>query len=204
MLREIVGILLAAGNGSRFGGDKLRYRMPDGTPLGVSAAVNLHPACERLVAVLRPNDNELASMMREGGCEIIFCPEAYKGMGHSLAAGVRATAEASAWIVALGDMPFIQTATHQAVAESLKSGASLVATQYQERRGHPVGFSSIWLPQLVTVTGDQGGKAILTSHSEQLTLCSVDDPGVLRDIDRPEDLSTFSADERIKCGPSDA
>jgi molybdenum cofactor cytidylyltransferase len=121
MSRGIVGILLAAGNGSRFGGDKLRYCLDDGTPLGVAAAVNLRPACEYMTAVLRPNDDELASLLTEAGCEIIFCAEACKGMGHSLAAGVGATADASAWIVALGDMPFIRTATHQAVAESLKA-----------------------------------------------------------------------------------
>jgi molybdenum cofactor cytidylyltransferase len=135
----IVGILLAAGSASRFGGDKLQYRLPDGTPMGVAAAISLRPACAHVVAVLRPNDGDLALMLIDAGCGIIFCPEFEKGMGQSLATGIRETAEASSWVVALGDMPFIHASTHQVVADSLNAGASLVATEYQGPVGTPLG-----------------------------------------------------------------
>lgn len=188
-MRTIAGILLAAGAGSRFGGDKLLYRLPDGTPIAVAAAARLRPACDRLVAVVRPGDAALAALLAAAGCEIITCPEAGGGMGHSLAAGVRATAGAGAWLVALADMPFIASATHQALAACLRTGASLVASQYRGKRGHPVGFSGIWLAQLAALSGDQGARAILAQHGQHLLLCDVDDPGVLQDIDRPEDLA---------------
>lgn len=184
----IVGLLLAAGTGTRFGGDKLLYRLADGRPLAVAAAVNLRPACERMVAVLRPEQDELATLLTAAGCEIVRCREAAGGMGHSLAAGVRATDDAAGWIVALADMPFIANSSYLAVASSLRTGATLAATQYQQRRGHPVGFSRTLFAQLVATTGDQGGKAILEKHRENLILCEVDDPGVLQDIDYREDL----------------
>lgn len=185
--REIVGVLLAAGAGKRFGGDKLLYRLPDGRPMAVAAATHLKPACGRVVAVVRPGHDELAALLVAAGCEIVMCPEAAGGMGHSLAAGVRATAAAGGWIVALADMPFIASASHQAVASALRAGASLAASQYQGRRGHPVGFSSVWYAQLATLTGDQGARAILERHRTELIVCPVDDPGVLRDVDRPTD-----------------
>lgn len=184
-----VGILLAAGAGSRFGGDKLLHRLPDGTPMAVAAAASLRPACARMLAVLRPGHAQLAALLAAAHCEIVFCADAAGGMGHSLAAGVQATSGASSWIVSLGDMPFIASASHLAVAASLQAGASLAASQYQGRRGHPVGFSSQWLAQLAALSGDQGAKAILDEHRRQLVLCPVDDPGVLRDIDRKEDLA---------------
>jgi molybdenum cofactor cytidylyltransferase len=186
----IVGILLAAGKGSRFGGDKLHYRLPNGLAIGVAAAANLLPACQRLIAVIRPNDNELAELLTHVGCEILTCAAASQGMGHSLAAAVNASANAHAWIVALGDMPFIQTSTHQLVAYHLTQGASLVAPEYQTHRGHPVGFSKNWRSQLIALTGDQGGRFILDRYPSQITHCSVDDPGVLQDIDRRTDLPT--------------
>lgn len=188
MTDEIVGVLLAAGAGKRFGGDKLLYRLPDGTPMAVAAAAHLKPACERVVAVVRPGHGELAALLAAAGCKIVLCPEAEDGMGHSLAAGVRATAGASGWIVALADMPFIACASHQAVASGLRAGASLAASQYQGRRGHPVGFSSVWFAQLAALTGDQGARSILEQHRTELVVCPVDDPGVLRDIDRPADM----------------
>lgn len=191
MAGEIAGILLAAGAGSRFGGDKLLHRLPDGTPMAVAAANHLRPACEHMVAVLRPDDNELAAMLSAAGCKILVCGEAQNGMGHSLAAGVRATSDAAAWLVALGDMPFIQSATHQAVAAALRAGASLAASQYQGRRGHPVGFAGKWRDQLLALTGDQGAKSIVEQHREDIMLCPVEDAGVLQDVDRKEDLSAF-------------
>ncbi len=187
----VAGILLAAGSGTRFGGDKLLHPLPDGTPMAVAAAINLRPACDRIVAVLRPAQDKLASLLSEVGCEIIVCPEASGGMGYSLAAGVRATPHASGWIVALGDMPLIRSATHQAVADRLRSGASLIATQYQGRRGHPVGFAGEWFIQLSAMTGDQGGRTILEQNRERLILCSVDDPGVMQDFDYQEDLKNI-------------
>jgi molybdenum cofactor cytidylyltransferase len=187
----IAGILLAAGSGTRYGGDKLLHRLPDGTPLAVAAAVNLRPACDRMVAVLRPEQEELAALLIEVGCEIIVCRESIGGMGYSLAAGVQATNNASAWIVALGDMPLIRSTTHQAVAERLRSGASLVASEYRGRRGHPVGFSGEWFDQLIAMTGDQGGRTILEQNREALILCPVDDPGATQDFDYKEDLKNI-------------
>ncbi|MDN0085238.1 nucleotidyltransferase family protein [Crenobacter sp. SG2305] len=188
MSYSIVGILLAAGTGSRFGGDKLSHRLPDGTPMAVASAARLLPVCVRVVAVLRPGRDDLAAALTAAGCEIVFCQEAEGGMGHSLAAGVCATADAASWIIALADMPFIATSSHAAVAAALQAGASLAATQCQGRRGHPVGFARTWQAQLATLTGDQGGKTLLEQHRLTLTLCPVDDPGVLWDIDHPQDL----------------
>lgn len=188
MAEEIVGILLAAGLGRRFGSDKLLHRLPDGTPMAVAAAASLRAACERVVAVVRPHHEALAVLLAQAGCEIVPCPQAHLGMGASLAAGVRGAADAQGWVVALGDMPFITPGSHQAVVARLREGACLAATQYLSRRGHPVGFALEWFPQLAALTGDQGGKAILDGHGQALVLCPVDDPGVIRDIDRPEDL----------------
>jgi molybdenum cofactor cytidylyltransferase len=184
----IVGLLLAAGSSQRFGRDKLEYPMPDGRPMAVAAAAGLLAVCERTIAIVRPADERLATLLAETGCEIVRARHAELGMGASLAAGVGASAEAEAWIVALADMPYIDSRSHQAVRSRLRAGASLAATQYQGRRGHPVGFSKAWFPQLASLTGDQGGKSILESHPDQLALCPVDDRGVLLDIDTPDDL----------------
>ncbi|PKO88118.1 MAG: nucleotidyltransferase family protein [Betaproteobacteria bacterium HGW-Betaproteobacteria-12] len=188
MAGEIVAILLAAGAGSRFGSDKLLHRLPDGRPLAVAAAQSLRAACPRVVAVVRPEREALARELAAAGCELVFCPQAELGMGHSLAAGVQATADAAGWLVALADMPFIAAASHRAVASCLQAGARLAATSYAGRRGHPVGFAAEWFADLAALSGDQGAKTILESHRRLVVLCPVNDPGVLRDIDRPADL----------------
>jgi molybdenum cofactor cytidylyltransferase len=127
-------------------------------------------------------------MLTDMGCEIVHAPYVEQGMGVSLATGVRATPNASGWIVALADMPFIASHSHLAVLSQLRAGASLAATQYAGRRGHPVGFSKQWFSQLAAMRGDLGGKAILEAYPEQVVLCPVDDCGVVWDIDQPTDL----------------
>lgn len=187
-----MGLLLAAGIGQRFGGDKLLYPLPDGTPMAVAAAINLRAACPDTIAVLRPRQDVLAALLAAVGCEIVVCADADAGMAHSLAAGVRAASDAAAWVVALADMPFIAATSHQAIVSRLRRGANLAASAYRQQRGHPVGFSRIWLDLLTAMTGDQGGKSILEKHQQDLVLCQVEDPGVIRDIDKPEDLIGMS------------
>lgn len=190
MSGPLVGILLAAGKGRRFGGDKLVCALPDGVPIALAAARNFRPACDRLLVVLRPGDEQLADLFAAAGCAVLTCRDAASGMGHSLAAGVRASREAGAWIVALADMPYIQSTSHLAVAARLRAGASLVATTFHGRRGHPVGFSGRWLDHLSVLTGDQGGKSILEQNRAELDLVELDDQGVVRDVDRPQDLDS--------------
>lgn len=187
-MKPIVGILLAAGRGSRFGSDKLLHHLADGKPMAVAAARHFRPACERLIAVLRPDSEALGGLLAAEGCTTIICPDAEAGMGHTLAAGVRASPEALGWLVALGDMPFITPTSYQAVAARLRAGASLAASSFQGHRGHPVGFAAQWFDQLAGLTGDQGGKSILAKYHQKIALCPVEDAGVLRDIDRPTDL----------------
>ena len=156
--------------------------------MAVVAATHLRAACDRLIVVLRPGSEALVELLKPVDCETVVCPEADAGMGHSLAAGVRAAPEAAGWVVALADMPYISPTSHQAVAMALRAGARLATSEFNGRRGHPVGFAGQWLPELLALTGDHGGKSILAAHPLALVRCPVDDAGVLRDIDRPADI----------------
>ena len=97
----ISGILLAAGSGSRFGSNKLLHLLPDGTPIALAAAHNLMQAIPDCVAVVRPGASELARVLRAEGFRVVASTHAGKGMGHTLASGVRASREAGGWVVAL-------------------------------------------------------------------------------------------------------
>lgn len=188
-MSDIVGLLLAAGASCRFGSDKRLHRLPDGTPMALAAARRLLAACPHSIAVVRPGDDELAGMLADAGLHVTECPAAEHGMGHSLAAGVAAAmataADAAGWLVALADMPAIAPASYAAVLAALRSDAPLARPAHDSRPGHPVGFAARFRDALLALQGDQGGKAIIDAHRELLTICPVDDPGVLIDIDTP-------------------
>jgi molybdenum cofactor cytidylyltransferase len=184
----IVGILLAAGSASRFGGGKLLAPLEDGTPLGVRALHTLLACVDSVVAVVRPNDDALARVLAENGAKVTECPYAADGMGRSLAWAIRATPLARAWVVALADMPWIRTTTAQRIADALGNGAALVAAAHLGQRGHPVGFSRPFFAELAALSGDDGAKTILRTHAAELQLIETDDGGVSRDVDTPADL----------------
>lgn len=184
----LVGILLAAGSGSRFGSDKLLHPMSDALPMAIAAARGLRPACDRAVAVVRPDSGRLAEWLVDEGYEVVTRAAVRDGMGHSLAAGVGAAADAAGWLVALADMPFIEPASHARVAQALRGGARIVVPEYQGRRGHPVGFAREWGSRLAALSGDQGARRIVAAFPEAVVLCALDDPGIVRDVDRPADL----------------
>jgi molybdenum cofactor cytidylyltransferase len=117
-------------------------------------------------------------------------------MGASLAHGIRASFDADAWIVALGDMPRIRVATIRAVASALATGAIIAAPTYRGTRGHPVGFAGALRDALAALSGDAGAREVLRTERGRVQLMDCDDAGVLADVDTPADLAQIGRDER--------
>jgi molybdenum cofactor cytidylyltransferase len=192
LMSPIIGILLAAGASRRFGADKLTHILPDGDQVAVRACRNLLAGTDGVLAVVRPGSEELAARLQTEGAEVRICADAGQGMGASLAFGIHARPEAAGWLVALADMPWIMPATICRVADELRLGALIAAPCWQGQRGHPVGFSHVLGPDLTALSGDAGAKSVIQAHLEQLRLVDCDDPGVLRDIDKPQDLEILT------------
>jgi molybdenum cofactor cytidylyltransferase len=183
---NIVGLLLAAGSATRFGSDKLSHALPHGVAIAVQAARHLRPEVGAVVAVVRPGSDALQSQLQGEGCQVVVCPNAAEGMGASLACAARAAGPADGYLVALGDMPFVRRSSIAAVRDALLAGAALAAPYFRARRGHPVGISGRFYPQLLELKGDEGAKQILMSND--VVKIPLGDPGVIRDIDTPGDL----------------
>jgi molybdenum cofactor cytidylyltransferase len=182
-------LLLAAGQGRRFGADKLTAQLADGTPVGVAAARNLLAAGCDVLAVVRVPGAGVGPALAALGVEVVGCADARFGMGHSLACGVRASVAADGWLVALADMPFVRPETIAAVARAVTAGAEIAVPTVAGRRGHPVGFAARWRPELLALQGTVGARALLAANPDRIVSVPVDDPGALRDIDRPADLA---------------
>ena len=206
---RVVGILLAAGRGERFGGDKLltkarttadpgRPRLTDldGECIGVAACRHLLAALPSVIAVVRPGDAALAAALGAAGAQIVRCAISDDGVGASLVCGVTAARDAAGWLVALADMPWVLPSTIRRVAAAIADGAPVAAPFHAGRRGHPVGFSAACYEKLAALSGDEGAKAVVAAYADELAHIDVDDPGTLLDVDTREDLAAADATMR--------
>ena len=186
----VTAVLLAAGAGSRFGGEKLLHPLDDGVAIAAHAARNLVAAGLEVIAVVRWGDFPLYNMLEEEGCQVTMFQGAARGMGASLAHGVAQARGADGWVIALADMPRIAPDTIKKVIAALAEGASIVAPVRKGERGHPVGFGAQLRDELLALDGDQGARAVIERHREAVKLIECDDPGIVLDIDRKTDLAT--------------
>jgi molybdenum cofactor cytidylyltransferase len=184
MSSSITGILLAAGQGKRFGGDKLMHRLADGTPMALAAARVLNAVLPGSVAVVSDVDSPIAQLLKAEGLSLLLNTVAHKGMGSSIACAVRETDSADGWVIALADMPGIPQGVVASVVAGLERGAGITAPVYNGQRGHPVGFSSHYRGDLLKLNGDEGARSIIARNSDTVELFEVQDAGVIRDIDR--------------------
>ncbi|MHA6847542.1 NTP transferase domain-containing protein [Ralstonia syzygii] len=194
--QPVVGVLLAAGRGSRFDPDgtvnKLLAALPDGTPVAVQAARHLRVVLDDVVAVVPAaathgvEVERLAALLSEAGCDVLRCAHAARGMGASLAAGVAARPHASGWIIALADMPWLAPRTIARVAQALDAH-HCVAPFHQGRRGHPIGFGTDYFAGLAALDGDEGARRLI--DPARLIRLDVEDAGTLRDVDTPADMA---------------
>lgn len=189
-----VAIVLAAGRGRRFaaaGGGAFKQ----GLPYRESGSLVAH-VCDRyaraglaVVCALHPELDELAAGLGAAGHRVVAVEDADAGMGHSLAAAVAAAATPTGWLVGLADMPGIALPTIRTVAAALQHGAPLCAPFHAGRQGHPVGFGREFGAALRALAGDRGARAIVKANDRRLVRLPVADPGVLLDIDVPDDLA---------------
>jgi molybdenum cofactor cytidylyltransferase len=193
----MVGILLAAGFSRRFGAaDKLLQPLPDGRPITLASAIHLIQAIPLSIAVLRPENQALAALLSDAGLKVVFCTEQDQEMADSLVVAIRYSAnfeEANdGFVIALADMPYIQTSSISKVATKLSSGASIVIPTYKDQRGHPVGFAAKFRSELESLHGDEGARSIIKRYPDEVQLLPCDDAEILADIDTQADLRSYA------------
>lgn len=185
-------VLLAAGRSTRFEGENKLLAQLDDTPVVCHAAETLlDAAVADIVVVVGHEATAVREALTDLPVSVRTNPDYTAGQSTSVRTGVEAARERDwrAAVFALGDMPFVDSETVDALIERSESGdESVVAPAYDGQRGNPVLFESSRYEALGAVTGDEGGRQLLEQRAD-VALIETDDPGVVRDIDRQSDLT---------------
>ncbi len=186
----VVGVVLAAGLGSRFAaaapGAPPKMLAPiDGVPM-VRRTVQslLNGGADRCVVVVAASGAEAIGLALDGlTVELVINPDPSRGMFSSVVCGVSDTGESDVCVLLPGDMPFISPATIQMAIAAGENGTHTVTPRLDGHRGHPV-VCSHTLRALILSAGPDARLDHLLAQDTVLHV-DVSDPGVRRDVDRP-------------------
>lgn len=181
-----VGLLLAAGAGSRMGTPKALVREADGTSwLQRSVAVLRAGGCADVSVVLGAEATRVRSLVPDG-VDVVVAAAWADGMSASLTAGL-ASLEMSghdAALVTLVDLPDVTAAVVRRLLTAASGSAALARATYAGRPGHPVLIGrDHWAGVISSVAGDEGAKAYLQAHDVDAVECG--DLATGRDQDTP-------------------
>ena len=188
-----IAIVTAAGSAERFGGRKLLADV-GGQPL-LDRTINslLEGGASEVIVVVgqdaRADLERDVNAMNDARVRPVENHDPSRGMFSSIQEGVR-TASGDVLLVLPGDMPYVRAETVRAVIAEWTNKRGIVSPRYKGKRGHPVALPMLFRDEIVATPSSLNLHEVIKKHLDQRIDLDVDDPGVGRDVDRPEDLAS--------------
>lgn len=192
----ISALVLAAGQGKRFGGTK-QLELVRGKPL-VQHAVDAasEAGVDEVVVVLGHDALRVRDALVLPDRARFIVNERYaEGQSTSLAAGLRALDPASgSALVLLADQPGIGAGHLRSLIEAYGEGGSeIVRIRFRDGPGPSLLARSVW-DEAMALTGDTGARALSEARPDRVRWLAVDEDTPV-DVDRQADLERAERDE---------
>jgi Uncharacterized MobA-related protein len=199
---RVAGLVLAAGQASRFGAPKVLERLHGTTLLEHALGALERGGCAPVLVVLGAHAD---LVRRTVPLPTTVCNPLWStGMGSSLRAGLAALpSDVDAVVVALADQPLVGAGTVARLVSAGRAGALAAVASYAGRPRNPVLFArSVFEDVAASVTGDRGARDWLRSHPDLVVPVPCDDVGDPTDVDTPADLARLVDSHAERAGES--
>jgi len=186
----VEAILLAAGESRRMGYPKPLLRLGSRTFIEMLAAAMLQSVARLIVVVGAHAGAVREAISADPRIAVVENPDYRRGQLSSIKAALpHVGPEAGGALIHLVDHPMVRAETFAAVIDRYRRLQRPIAiARYQGRRGHPVLFARELFGELAAAPEDQGARVVVAADPARVVYVDVDDPGVLTDLDTPEDL----------------
>ncbi len=192
---SIVGIILAAGGGSRMGDVKQLLPFKGRPILEIVVHTALGAGLDPVIVVLGHAADTIRRQVDFKNARIVDNPGHRHGQSTSLKAGLAAIPDhCTAAMFLLGDQPLVDRATVSLLADAYRQHRPLlVVPEYKGRRGNPVIIDRKLFPDIERLTGDTGARNLIKENPEQTLRVALDTDAIHFDVDRPEDYEQLQA-----------
>ncbi len=181
-----VGIVLAAGLASRMG--EFKQLLPLGDRALVEWVVDqLCAQLERVVVVVGHRGVEVAAALANRPVECVTNPEFASGMSSSVQCGIRAAPQTHAYLICLGDQPFLNGVLEPVLTAARSTARGIVIPTFAGKRGHPLFIRASYTARILSLGPDQGLNTLTRAHRADTLEVPVAHPGALEDLDTPAD-----------------
>jgi molybdenum cofactor cytidylyltransferase len=185
---KIMAIVLAAGKSSRMGSNKLLADL-GGKPLVLHCVENLKASAVHDITVVTGNEAEKVSEALKGlDVKFVHNAQFADGLSKSLKSGLaNVGSDIDGVLIALGDMPLVdaRTVDRLIAAFSVADHRTICVPVHEGKRGNPVLWGRQHFVSLQAVEGDQGGRLLMDSLSDEIVEVEVPSRAVLVDVDTP-------------------
>lgn len=202
----ISGIVLAAGESKRMGRTKQLLSFGTSTILEHVVDNLLRSKVGEVVVVLGHESGRIKARFEGAPIKLALNPDYQQGMSTSITCGIMAISpESRACLIALGDQPLIRSeVVDRLISAYEEGGKGIIVPVYGDMAGHPVIFDMKYREALLSLTGDTGGKTVISAHPEDVRQVEVETASVIYDIDKWEDyqkqLEQYLASREQVCG----
>src|SRR5436190_16670180 len=200
-IQRLFAVVPAAGHIRRMGRPKLLLPLGTSTVIARMLGVLSRPEIEATFVVIRPDDEPLRAAVAACGAIPLQPAESPPEMRDSVEYALRhierqyTPAPTAGWILAPADHPLLDPAVVDRLltAWQISTGKILVPA-HRRRRGHPTIFPFGLVPEVYALPRDQGLNSLLARHAVLIEQVEVDSPGVIADLDTPEDYARVQAE----------
>ena len=185
----ITALILAAGQSKRMGQPKMLLPWGKTTVLGQVIHTFRAAGVEDLLIITGGARDQVEALVADSA-RTRFNPNYARGeMLSSLQAGLAdLRPEVEAVLIGLGDQPQVQERSVRLVVEEyIKSGASLIVPSFQMRRGHPWLVARPHWDEILHIAPPETLRDFLHHHANDIRYVEIDDPGILKDLDTPQE-----------------
>ena len=188
----IDGVILAAGLSSRMARPKPLLEIGSSSFLERAATILRAAGC-RSSYIVGNADATWLDQASELGLHIVINPQAESEQIDSLRLVLpRLPSDTAAVLVLPVDLPLIREETAAAVADEFRQHAAPIVLPFHNGvAGHPVLLARELFTEILTRPFEEGLRSLILAHARELREVKVVDPGILVDIDTPDDYTRF-------------
>jgi molybdenum cofactor cytidylyltransferase len=190
----IAAIVLAAGDSTRMGRSKALLEL-DGKYFIDIILTKIHTAnYNKIIVVLGRQYESIQNSIRFGKSYTLLKNEnPQEGQLSSLKLAIaELESPVQGSLMALVDHPLVSQSTYFEIHElAIRKPESIIIPTFKNKRGHPVYFGNKFFTELLEAPLEKGAKYVVNNNQSQVIELALEDEGIIRDIDTPEEYNIY-------------